>query len=273
MVQICLAAGTGSVKVRYMDLLQTDGDSSLRVLWESDECVDCRRRRRHADSNRGAVLVIRPALEHPAPLTLGRLTHEYELRDELDQSWAVRPLALIRHQGQTKLALEDPGGKSLDQLLDAPAEIGRFLRLAIGIVAAQGQLHQRGLAHKHLKPAHILLNRNNGQVWLTGFSIASRLPSERQAPEPLETVAGTTGAKIQPASLDVDVLLASQASGVVARTVMISAAVKRWNVDPASSPRNAPKGAQDAPLQEPGQCSHLWPPSEITFSAQWRAPT
>src|ERR1700693_3890438 len=117
-----------------MDLLQTDEDSSLPVLWEDGECVVCRGWRLHAAGDRRTLLGVRPALEHPAPVTLDRLTHEYELRDELDESWAVRPLALIRHQGQTKLALEDPGGESLDQLLDAPAEIGRFLRLAIGIV-------------------------------------------------------------------------------------------------------------------------------------------
>ena len=30
-----------------------------------------------------------------------------------------------------------------------------------------------------------------GQVWLTGFGIASRLPRERQTPEPPEVIAGT----------------------------------------------------------------------------------
>ena len=174
-----------------MDLLQTDGDSSLRILWENGECVVCRGWRLNADGARSPVLVVRPASEHPAAATLDRLTHEYELRDELDESWAAQPLALIRGQGQTKLVLDDPGGEPLDKVLGAPVEIGRFLRLAIGIVAALGQLHQRGLVHKDLKPAHILLNGASGQVWLTGFGIASRLPSERQAPEPPETIAGT----------------------------------------------------------------------------------
>jgi serine/threonine protein kinase len=174
-----------------MELLRTDGDSSLQVLWEDGERVVCRGWRLHPDGNRSSVLVVRPAVEHPAPATLGRLAHEYGLRDELHGSWAARPLALLRHQGQTTLVLEDPGGEQLDQMLGAPIETGRFLRLAIGIVAALGQFHQRGLVHKDLKPAHILLNRTNGQVWLTGFGIASRLPSEWQAPEPPETIAGT----------------------------------------------------------------------------------
>jgi PAS domain S-box-containing protein len=89
------------------------------------------------------------------------------------------------------LVLADPGGEPLDRLLGAPLEVESFLRLAIGIAAALGQLHQRGLVHKDLKPAHVLVNRANGQVRLTGFGLTSRLPRERQAPSPPEFVAGT----------------------------------------------------------------------------------
>ena len=174
-----------------MDLLQIDGDSSLQVLWEDGECVVCRARCLHANGNLGTVLVVRPASEHPAPVTLDRLTHEYALRDELDESWAVRPLQLVRDRGQIRLVLEDQGGTPLDQLLGAPTETGRFLNFAIGITSALAKLHQRGLVHKDLKPAHILVDHEGGRIWITGFGIASHLPSERQAPGPPETIAGT----------------------------------------------------------------------------------
>ena len=90
--------------------------------------------------------------------SLDRLAHEYGLKDELDEAWAVRPLELVREGGRTMLVLEDPGGEPLDRLLGAPMEMGRFLRLAIGIAAALGKLHQRGLIHKDIKPANILVN-------------------------------------------------------------------------------------------------------------------
>ena len=103
----------------------------------------------------------------------------------------MRPLALSSDGGRTVLVLEDPGGEPLDRLLGAPMEVGRFLRLAIGIVAALGKVHQRGLVHKDIKPANILVNCPDGRTRLTGFGIASRLPRERQAPEPPEVIAGT----------------------------------------------------------------------------------
>jgi PAS domain S-box-containing protein len=137
-----------------------------------------------------ALLAVLPP-EHPAPLTLDRLAHEYALRDELDGAWAVRPLEFVREDGRTLLVFEDPGGESLDDLLGAPMELGCFLRLAIGVATALGRLHQRGLIHKDLKPDHILVNCVDGEVRLTGFGIATQLRRERKALEPPETIAGT----------------------------------------------------------------------------------
>jgi serine/threonine protein kinase len=79
----------------------------------------------------------------------------------------------------------------LDRLLGSPMEIGEFLRLAIALSVALGRLHGRGLIHKDIKPTNIIVNSTTGQVWLTGFGIASRLPRERQSPEPPEFIAGT----------------------------------------------------------------------------------
>jgi serine/threonine protein kinase len=89
------------------------------------------------------------------------------------------------------LMLEDPGGEPLERLLGAPMMLGSFLPLAVGIAAALGKLHARGLVHKDLNPAHLLVNCADGQVRLTGFGLASRLPRERQAPAPPEFIAGT----------------------------------------------------------------------------------
>ena len=167
------------------------GKDGLQFLWVDGERVFHRGCRENSDGGYGSVLVVLPAAERALPATLERLAHEYALRDELDAAWAARPLALVREGGRTALLLEDPGGEPLEGLIGAPMEAGRFLRLAIGIAAALGKAHQRGLVHKDVKPANILVNCADGQTRLAGFGIASRLPRERQAPEPPEFIAGT----------------------------------------------------------------------------------
>ena len=162
----------------------------LQVLWEDGERVFCRGER-HADGYRVAVLVVVPVAEHPTPATLDRLAREYGLKDELDGAWAVRPLELVRERGRMMLVLEDTSGEPLDRLLGVPMEVQSFLRLAIAVAAALTQVHRRGLVHKDIKPANILVNRTTGEVKLTGFGIASRLPRERQAPAPPESIVGT----------------------------------------------------------------------------------
>jgi serine/threonine protein kinase len=159
-------------------------------LWEDGEYILGKGRAR-ADGNSIGVLAVMPAAEHPSPASFDRLTHEYELRDELDGTGTVRPLELIRERGRTMLVLEDFGGEPLERLLGRPLELGAFLRLAIGIAGALAKVHRRRLVHKDIKPAKILVNRASGEVRLTGFGVASRLPRERQAPDPPEFIAGT----------------------------------------------------------------------------------
>jgi PAS domain S-box-containing protein len=120
-----------------------------------------------------------------------RLEHEYALKCELEADWAARPVALTHSNGSMALVLEDPGGTPLDRLLGRPLDLSHFLRIAIPLAAALRQMHERGLIHKDIKPANILVDAASGGVWLTGFGIASRLPRERQAPAPPEVIAGT----------------------------------------------------------------------------------
>src|SRR5262249_37000924 len=99
-----------------------------------------------------SVLLLSSVSEHPAPATLKRIEHEYSLACELDSAWASRPIALVDYQHRTTLVLEDPDGEPLDQLLGKPLELGHFLRIGIGLSAALGHLHGRGLIHKDIKP-------------------------------------------------------------------------------------------------------------------------
>jgi PAS domain S-box-containing protein len=160
----------------------------LEALRKDEEFI-LYRGRSEVDGSR--VLVLSSVAEYPAPEILKLLEHAWSLREELDPSWAARPIAMARHWDRTALVLDDPGGVPLDRLLGQPLDVAFLLRLAISLSTATGQLHQRGVIHKDIKPGNVLVNSDTGQCWLTGFGIASRLPRERQAPDPPESIAGT----------------------------------------------------------------------------------
>jgi predicted ATPase/signal transduction histidine kinase len=139
------------------------------------------------------ILVVAPVLRQPASEAIRRLKHEYSLLKGLDLGCALKPLALIRHEGRTMLVLEDPGPEvvGLGRFLVQPMEIGGFLRIAINLAVGLGELHRRGLIHKDIKPAHILVDTTTNKAWFTGFGSASQLPREHQILEPPEVIAGT----------------------------------------------------------------------------------
>ena len=132
-----------------------------------------------------------PATEEPGSKSLKRLEHEYSLKGELDPAWAARPIAITFHWNRPVLVLEDPGGIPLDELLGQAPDVGSSLRRAISLATVIGHLHRRRLIHKDIKPANVLVNSATDKTWLMGFGIASRLPRERQSPDPPEFIAGT----------------------------------------------------------------------------------
>ncbi|MGY8669267.1 serine/threonine-protein kinase PknK, partial [Bradyrhizobium sp. UFLA05-109] len=135
------------------------------------------------------ILLVVPG--HEAPHSSKRLEHELALQAELDAAWAARPIALTRLQERPALALQDPGGELLEQWIGQPLDTTRFLQIAIAVIEAVRQVHERGLIHKDIKPANILVDPVGRRAWLTGFGIASRLAREHQTPEPPDVISGT----------------------------------------------------------------------------------
>jgi predicted ATPase/signal transduction histidine kinase/GAF domain-containing protein len=143
---------------------------------------------RHEDQSR--VLLKVPVARHPSPAILRRLEHEYEVARELDPSTTLRPLALERQAGDMALVLEDCVCQSLADMVGTPMEAGRFLKIAIAVCVAVAALHRHGFIHKDIKPANLFVDAA-GQARLSGLGLASRLPRERQRPDPPALIAGT----------------------------------------------------------------------------------
>ena len=137
------------------------------------------------------ILLVAPREENPSLGSIKQLEREYALRRELDSDWAAKPLALAPYGDRVVLVLDDGGGEPLDRLLvGEPLAVRQFLRMAIPLANACRRMHGRGLIHKNIKPANVLVD-GNGNVRLTGFGIASQLPHEHQPPAPPEIIAGT----------------------------------------------------------------------------------
>ena len=133
---------------------------SFEVLRQDENFILYRGRSTDGSSQ---VLLRSPTSQHPTPQDLKWLEHAYSLKEELDTSWAARPIAIARHWDRTVLVMEDPGGVPLDQLLGQPLDLAFSLRIAISLSSAIGHLHRRGIIHKDTKPAHVLVTRNTGQ--------------------------------------------------------------------------------------------------------------
>jgi PAS domain S-box-containing protein len=158
----------------------------VEVLWDDGEFVLSRLR---SPGDR-PTLSVRLAAAKPTEASVARLEHAHAVRGELDASWAARPTDLIGTRGRLTLRLEDPGGQVLEALLGRPWDVRDFLRTAAGVARALGGLHRRGLVHRDVRSANVLVDVATGQAFLTGFGLTTRL-AERRAHSASQAIVGT----------------------------------------------------------------------------------
>ncbi|HEX8824749.1 MAG TPA: ATP-binding sensor histidine kinase [Archangium sp.] len=71
-----------------------------------------------------------------------------------------------------------------------PFELSRLLPLAVSLVATLAEVHRRGVIHKDIKPANVLLSAA-GQVWLIDFGLATSQQLEHVEASAAALVEGT----------------------------------------------------------------------------------
>ena len=126
-----------------------------------------------------SVVIKAPRNPHPSPAELAAIRAEFEIGRGIEHPGVVRTLALEQDGHRPVLVLEDFGGRSLALQLDgSPLELERFFELALSLAEALGELHRRGITHKDINPANIILNPQTGQIKLSDLSIASVLRRE-----------------------------------------------------------------------------------------------
>ncbi|MEM8638996.1 MAG: AAA family ATPase [Cyanobacteria bacterium P01_G01_bin.54] len=135
--------------------------------------------RGYRNGDRTPVVIKTPLTAYPTLKDLAKLKHEYELVRTLDCQGVVKPLIIQKYQQSQVLILEDFGGQSLELFLNQAAlTLDRFLPIAIALADILGQVHQKKVIHKDIKPSNIIINPESGLVKLTDFGISSQLSSE-----------------------------------------------------------------------------------------------
>ncbi|MEM7184735.1 MAG: serine/threonine-protein kinase PknK, partial [Spirochaetota bacterium] len=119
--------------------------------------------------------------KRPGIKELARLRQEFEFSQSLDSNTVVHPIALQENQNQTILIMEDFGGVSLKQFLNAKAmDLPAFLQVATTLASHLASVHAAGIIHKDIKPQNILINPKTKAIRLIGFGISSRLSLKSQ---------------------------------------------------------------------------------------------
>jgi len=131
------------------------------------------------DAEPKSVIVKTLKAEFPTLEEITRIRHEYKIIQNLSIEGVIKSLALQNYLNGVALILEDFGSDSLKKYItDRELDLSQFISMGIELAETIAQLHKNQIIHKDIKPHNILIKRENGQVKIIDFSIATRLYRE-----------------------------------------------------------------------------------------------
>ncbi len=165
----------------------TEPAYEIREIVAADAQTTVYRAVRRSDGRAVVLKAVEPRAQEPRQFE--RLRNELAVARTLDRAKVVRPLSIDAYDGMPALVREDFTGVPLERCMGRPLAVGKFLDLAIAIAGALEHVHQAGLVHKDLTPRSILVHTRTGEVRLSEFGLATRIPRQpsiAQAPELIE---------------------------------------------------------------------------------------
>ena len=163
--------------------------------------------RAHPERERSPVII--KVLKGTDPVDISKLVNEYETTRNLDITGIIKLVRLERVGMSLALIMEDIGAISLRKHLQTcRSNLSAFFSIAIQLVDALGELHQKGVIHRNLKPENILIHPGTEQVKIIDFGIAILLFRKGQKDwmpnTPVETLAYMSPEQIGRMNMAVD---------------------------------------------------------------------
>ena len=124
-----------------------------------------------------AIKVLPPDLSHDVRL-VSRFHQEAKIAAKLDHPNIIPIYRVESESGLNYFVMKFVAGRSLDELLapGQPVDVSFTMRVIAEAAAALGHAHQRGVVHRDVKPANIMLDADE-RVILTDFGISKAIES------------------------------------------------------------------------------------------------
>lgn len=130
--------------------------------------------------------------ESMTPRDFARIRFAFQLSQELDMKGVCKPYELLEFEQRPVIVMEDIGGVSLHRHIEeGPMEPGLALKISLETAKILGELHQRFVVHKDIKPSNIIMAEDTGQLQLIDFELASQLSRETPEIQNFSSLEGT----------------------------------------------------------------------------------
>ncbi len=125
------------------------------------------------------VLIKGAASSEQSAQELAEIRHEHEITQALKIDGVLRSEEVVQYENGSVLILENTEGLPLRKLMDAARlDLLDSLKVALSLIGILKEVHQQGLLHKMINPLNIFVDPGSGNIKLSGFGLATRLPRE-----------------------------------------------------------------------------------------------